>query len=286
MAADDGSRFELIAVEPASDWHALLYWLPAMGIPARHYLPLAQALAAQGMAVVLHEWRGIGSSSLRADRDRDWGYRQLLQQDLAAGLAAIRVCWPQAIVLAGGHSLGGQLAALFASLQPAAFHGLVFVASGAPYWRRFRFGGLLLLAYAVAPLLSRAVGHLPGRRLGFGGNESRGVIDDWARSGRRGCYSASGLPQDLERTLAGLSLPMLALRLREDWFGPHRSLDWLLEKMPSAPRLVEVLAPQDLAGTPADHFSWMKTPEPIAARIAAWWQLRNTAFSPGDDRSA
>jgi 2,4-dienoyl-CoA reductase-like NADH-dependent reductase (Old Yellow Enzyme family)/predicted alpha/beta hydrolase len=280
VVVDDGARYELLFVEPAGEWKQLLYWIPAMGMPARHYLPLAQALSARGVAVVLHEWRGIGSSNLRAGRNCDWSYRQLLQQDLAAGLAVIRQRWPRANLLVGGHSLGGQLSVLFAAMHPSAFEGLVLVASGAPYWRRFRFGALLALAYAAAPLLARLVGYLPGRRIGFGGNEARGVISDWARSGRSGRYRASGLQQDLEHALGTLALPTLALRLRDDWFGPQPSLDWLLAKMPLAGHEVEVLFPQDLAGAPADHFSWMKRPEPLAARITAWLHRRGALLTP------
>ncbi|HET8763120.1 MAG TPA: alpha/beta fold hydrolase, partial [Gemmatimonadales bacterium] len=183
VIAADGARCELLAVLPAGAWRHLLYWIPAMGMPARHYLPLAQALADRGIAVVLHEWRGIGSSDRRAGRQCDWGYRQLLQDDLPAGMAAVRRCWPQAPCWLGGHSLGGQLGLLYASLPPDDFSGLVLVASGAPYWRRFRHGWLIAAAYALAPALAGLVGHLPGRRIGFGGNEARGVIADWARSG-------------------------------------------------------------------------------------------------------
>src|SRR5487761_1542209 len=96
VAVADGSRFELQCVQPAGGWRQLLYWLPAMGISARHYLPLAEALAAHGVALAVHEWRGIGSSNRRAGRACDWGYRELLQDDLPAGLAALRARWPQA----------------------------------------------------------------------------------------------------------------------------------------------------------------------------------------------
>ena len=68
-----------------------LLWLPALGVAARHYLPLAQALARRDTAVFLHEWRGHGSSSLRAGRGCDWGYRELLQLDLAASEAAVAI---------------------------------------------------------------------------------------------------------------------------------------------------------------------------------------------------
>ncbi len=69
----DDAIATVIACVPAPI--ARLLWLPALGVAARHYLPLAQALAAKGVAVYLHEWRGNGGSSLRPSRALDWGYR-------------------------------------------------------------------------------------------------------------------------------------------------------------------------------------------------------------------
>jgi len=286
VTACDGARCELLATLPAGRWQQLLYWMPAMGMPARHYLPLAQALAVAGVAVVLHEWRGIGSSDRRAGRDCDWGYRQLLQDDLPAGMAAVRQRWPQARCWLGGHSLGGQLGLLYASLHPHDFVGVVLVASGAPYWRRFRHGWLIGAAYALAPWLAALVGHLPGRRIGFGGNEARGVIADWARSGRSGRYAVAGMTQDFERLLAALQLPVLALRLQQDWLGPPASLAWLLGKLGPAARRVETILRDDLDGTPADHFGWMKAPAPVAARIAGWLAGEDATFVARDDTAA
>src|SRR5690606_21940923 len=75
--AGDGHRWQLLARVPATPRRSLL-WLPALGIAARHYASLADALAARGIATFVHEWRGNGSSSLRASRQQDWGYRELL----------------------------------------------------------------------------------------------------------------------------------------------------------------------------------------------------------------
>ena len=286
VTACDGARCELLATLPAGRWQQLLYWMPAMGMPARHYLPLAQALAVAGVAVVLHEWRGIGSSDRRAGRDCNWGYRQLLQDDLPAGMAAVRQRWPQARCWLGGHSLGGQLGLLYASLYPHDFVGVVLVASGAPYWRRFRHGWLIGAAYALAPWLAALIGHLPGRRIGFGGNEARGVIADWARSGRSGRYAVAGMTEDFERLLAALQLPVLALRLQQDWLGPPASLAWLLGKLGPAARRVETISRDDLDGTPADHFGWMKAPAPVAARIAGWLAGEDATFVARDDTAA
>ena len=40
----DGHRWQLVGCGPAAP-RAVLLWLPAMGVAARHYLPLAEALA-------------------------------------------------------------------------------------------------------------------------------------------------------------------------------------------------------------------------------------------------
>ena len=67
LQSQDGHACTLIARIPAQPSSALL-WVPALGVAARHYLPFADALAAKGVAVFVHEWRGNGSSSLRANR--------------------------------------------------------------------------------------------------------------------------------------------------------------------------------------------------------------------------
>lgn len=268
----DGASSDLLLYLPAGDIAATLLWVPAMGVGARHYELLALALSARGIAVAIHEWRGIGSSDRRASRRLNWGYRELLHDDLPVSLRRLYQVAPAAPLYVGGHSLGGQLASLLAATSAIPVSGLSLVASGAPYWRRFK--PWVGLAYVAAPLLAHLVGRLPGRRIGFGGNEARGVIADWSRSGRTGRYVAGGLDVDLEAALRDQKAPILAQRLRDDWFGPEPSLAFLLDKMPDAPREVSVVGPDDIGGAPADHFAWMKAPGAIADRIADWVHAR------------
>ncbi|NYF19099.1 putative alpha/beta hydrolase [Xanthomonas sp. JAI131] len=264
--AGDGHRWTLLARIPAAPRQALL-WLPALGVAARHYLPLAEALAAQGVAVFLHEWRGNGSSALRPSRAQDWGYRQLLCEDLPASHAAIaqRAALPLAI---GGHSLGGQIACCYAALHPRAFAQLWLVASGTPYWRQFaaprRY--LLPLAYRFLPWLAQRQGVLHGRRLGFGGTEARSLIADWARVGLSNRYAAAGMAADLEALLAQVTAPVRGVVLQDDWLAPATSLRALLRKL--APRTLE-LHSLDAAqlGAAADHFAWMKRPAAVAQAL-------------------
>lgn len=267
VRCSDDHRFTLIGRIPSQP-HASLLWLPALGVAARHYLPLADALASHGIAVFLHEWRGNGSSNLRPSRTQDWGYKEILQYDLPASDAAIARQCPSLPRILGGHSLGGQLASCHAGLAAQPLHGLWLVASGSPWWRSFpaprRY--LLPLAYRFLPWLARRNGVLPGRRVGFGGNEARGLIRDWSRVGISNRYAAAGLPVDLEQAMDHVQAPVVAVVLQDDWLAPTGSMQALLKKMPAAPHRLRQLSATDIQ-TSADHFSWMKSPERIAAAL-------------------
>ena len=112
------------------------------------------------------------------------------------------------------------------------------------------------------------------------------MIADWARSGRSGRYAVAGMTQDFERLLAALQLPVLALRLQQDWLGPLASLAWLLGKLGPGARRVETISRDDLDGARADHFGWMKTPAPVASRIADWLGEADATFVARGDTVA
>jgi predicted alpha/beta hydrolase len=50
--------------------------LPALGMAARLYIPLAQELAKQEIDVVLFEQGGHGNSSIRASRNVNYGIKE------------------------------------------------------------------------------------------------------------------------------------------------------------------------------------------------------------------
>lgn len=258
----DGHRFELLARIPESPRAALL-WLPALGVAAKHYLPFAETLAARGIAVFLHEWRGNGSSNLRAGRKCDWGYRELFA-DIAASEAMIESQAVGASRILGGHSLGGQFACCILALSPRRARTLWLVASGAPYWRSFPAPTRwwLPFAYRFLPWLANRNGALPGRRVGFGGNEARGVIRDWSRTALSGRYAAAGMEFDFERGFADVDAEARAVVMAGDWLGPPGSLRFLLGKMPRVEARIatlDAIAP----GVPADHFGWFKAPDAV-----------------------
>lgn len=269
VQAADGHRWDLLSIVPPAP-RALLLWLPALGVAARHYTAFAEALAKQGIAVFVHEWRGHGSSSLRAGHHCDWGYRELLTLDLAASREAITVLMPAALPAAlGGRSLGGQLAACRVALAPGDASRLWLVASGSPYSRAFPplQRRLFPLAYRALPWLADRCGALPGRKIGFGGREARGVMHDWSRSALRGRYAAAGLDIDLEVALAGVRAAVTGVVFDRDWLAPTSSLKALLDKMPAAPARIARVGDRAL-GTRSDHFRWMKHPSAVARLLA------------------
>lgn len=270
VTTGDGARSELAVVCPSAARVGVLF-LPALGVTARKYEAWSAALAERGIASAAHEWRGAGSSSVRASRHEDWGYRTLLEDDIPASLAAARAACPGLRWVIAGHSLGGQFACLFSAIHPGEVAGAAFVASGSPYWRTFppRQRWLLRLVPLAIGLVTWLVGHYPGRRLGFAGDEARTLMREWARSSR-GFYANYVEGVDSEARLAAYDGPLFCAHLSEDRLCPMASLEWLLGKLRKA-RLTRVeLTPADFDSGRANHFSWLWEPGPVAERMAGW----------------
>ncbi len=268
VTASDGHRFDLIHVPAALAQQTILF-IPGMGLSARQYIRLGQALAERGIESYIHEWRGIGSSDQRASRDNDWGYRELLDIDLAASLAAIRAVCGNRRLLIGGHSLGSQFACLLAGRHTEACQGIALVAGGAPFEQLFPWWGrlTLFLAFRLMPAIGYLIGHYPGRALRFAGREARGVIADWTRTGRTGHYNLPGLVPTPEAQMLELTVPVLATRMADDWFVPEASLKGLTDKLPACQITSMVINSDDLSGK-ADHFAWLNSADVMARTIA------------------
>jgi len=284
VEADDGHRFELIDVAPDSPARTIariIVLLPGLGISARHYIDFARQLARAGRArVLIHEWRGNGSSNRRPGRHRehgDWGYRELLELDLTASMSAANTLDSRPVWLVG-HSLGAQMACLLASRAPRAVAGLVLIASGSPYPPAFplKMRLTLNLVLRLFPLLSGRIGHFPGKRLGFAGTEAHQVMADWGRTGLSGHYDLPSLSWNPETELARLELPLMTLRMAEDAWVPTGSLNWLLAKMPAV-SVQRATVTSEQQQRRADHFNWLRAPGASAAEIAGWLER----VSPG-----
>jgi predicted alpha/beta hydrolase len=249
--------------EGVMDAPVVVVW-PAMGVRARYYRPLAAALREAGMAAVVADLRGTGASSPPPSRSSGYGYA-----DLAADVGAVqealkpRLDGRRRLVL--GHSLGGQAALLQLALHPEGSNvdGVVLVAVGLPYWRAYprRRLGVLAMTQSIGAT-SALLRVWPG--WSFGGRQARGVMRDWAHTARTGRFPAMD-GTDVEPALRGVRTPVLAISVDHDRYTPHETLDHLCGKLESAPLVRER---HSIPG--ADHFTWVRSAEGIAARIAEW----------------
>ena len=203
--AENGAHCVLQAFGSPRDAKGAVVVPSAMGVAQNFYARFAEWLAGQGYFVVTFDYRGIGRSApatlrgFRADIF-DWA------RDCESVIDFVKRRWPRTPLYWVGHSLGGQLACCRLALAPRSAQALWLVASGAPYWRSFPSPTRwwLPFAYRFLPWLAERRGALPGRRVGFGGNEARGVIRDWSRSALGGRYAAAGMDFDFERGFAAV----------------------------------------------------------------------------------
>ncbi len=227
-------------------------------------------MAMHSVQLCTPDWRGIGSSSIRAGRRGDFGYRHLIEFDLVSLIEAVRQRLPTAPIWLGGHSLGGQLALLSAAARPDAIAGVALIASGSVhltcYTGKLRMGvrSLVYLSRAVSPLL----GYFPGSRIGFGGREAAGLMRDWSHVAVTGEYRPSGSDIDYEKALSSLRIPILALTFAADAWSPALAAQTLLKKLPADSAVHWHWNNSDTAGLAVDHYSWIKQPVLVAPAVA------------------
>lgn len=281
VVAKDGVE-EVAFMHDSRRARAAVLVMPAMGVEARYYEQLAEQLIFSGFAVARAELRGHGASPVRAGRGIDFGYRELAEHSMPALVEAVRERWPELPVIVLGHSLGGQVATLYASLPEAEIDGLVLVASGSVHHRGWPSGKQLrvLVGTQLYAMIARTCGFFPGEKVGFAGREPRKQMLDWAHNARTGRWRLQGSERDWDRALARVSLPVLAMSLDGDEFAPHGAVDRQLAKLESA-KIERVRFERD--SSPPEllhHFRWAKQPQPIVESLVRWfeWEI--------DDRSA
>ncbi|MEJ2385139.1 MAG: alpha/beta fold hydrolase [Xanthomonadales bacterium] len=272
-----GSAGNLAAGSP------LMLATPAMGLEGSFYEPLAIPFADAGLRLVTMDLRGHGTSSVRAGRGSDFGYRELLELDWPAAIAVCRTAYPDAPVVLLGHSLGGQVSVLFAGANPDSVAAVVTVATGSIWWRAFppprRYGFLLATQFIAAT--GRLLGSYPGHRIGFGGHEASRLVRDWAYPARTGRYRAEGSDIDYEDTLSDTACPVLLITVAGDDFAPPSAADHLAGKLPADRATRRHLDHAVFARSRNAHFGWVKHGGTIAETVAPWLAEHHIAGSSG-----
>ena len=270
ITSPDQHRFDASLHQTDDPAAPLLIFLSAMGAPARVYGRFAREMVKHGVQVCTPDWRGIDSSSMRASRSCDYGYRHLVEHDLPALLQALRQRFPATPIWLGGHSLGGQLSLLCAAANPGEVSGLLLIASGTVHLPcyseryRWRVRSLVLMSRIAGAVL----GHFPGQRLGFAGREASGVMRDWSHVALTGEYRPRGSAMNYEQAMRKLKVPVLALNFKTDLWSPIKATQALLSKLPGSSPVLWQWGKAEAEGIEFDHFSWTKQPALVAAAVA------------------
>ncbi|MFI1463587.1 alpha/beta hydrolase family protein [Nocardia carnea] len=246
----------------------VLVLIPGLGVPGEYYLYFARELARRGVDVAVGELRGNGAGTPKPSATSSYGYHELAAVDFPAIFEAVRTRFPDSTPYLLGHSMGGHLSVLYAARIRGRLGGLILVASGTPYYRRFRgiLGPGLLLGTAAVSLTANLAGVWPGDKLGPNGfgRQSKVLISDWARLARTGRFTPAGADIDYEERIARLKLPVLSITLAGDELTPPASARHLLEKLPAADQ-TSLHEPRQLG-----HNGWISDPAPVADHIEKW----------------
>lgn len=239
--------------------------LPALGVPAGAYRRLAECLSAQGIGTGVAEWRGAGASPVRAARGIDWGYTDLLQHEVLGGIAALRARLAGAPVVVVGHSLGGHLGLMARALAVPGLAGVLTVASGTPTVRFFaaKLRWQLRIVLSVHRVSGPLLGYFPGHRIGFGGRQSRTLMDEWAVLARMGKFEVNGRNLLEPASDAARRIPVHSISLPRDVYAPRAATEHLLQLAGVGAEAVERYE----GPGPLGHFDWLKEPQGVARRV-------------------
>ena len=242
--------------------------LPGLGIPGGYYRLFAEALVARGFHAAIGDLRGQGDSKPKPSSSSRYGYQELVSVDFPAIFEVVREQFPAATPYLLGHSMGGQLGAMYAARIRGRLGGLILVASGSPYHRGFGTtrGVPLYFGAAAMAITSNIAGFWPGDRIGVGGfgRQSRVLIDDWSRFARTGSIEPAGADIDYEERMGRLTLPVLAVTIEGDDLAPKGSMENLTAKLANAHITTEHI------DEPLGHNGWIRNPTAVADLVERW----------------
>ena len=265
---EGGITNELSVFRTVENVNTVVLVLPALGVRASFYKPLCIALAQKGLHAATIDWRGNGTSSVRPSYEVDFGYKELVE-DTVKVIFQLDKVFPQSKVIILGHSLGGQIGSLLMSRHPLLVEQLFLVAACNVYYKGF-VGQEKKIKRAAKwiPITATFFGHFPGKWVGFGGKEARGVMSDWSDNALTGLYEPAREDFNYEKSMSLCTNPITAISLEGDNLAPKKAVANLVGKFKSSTKNTHIEATaEDFGIDELSHFNWVKHPNYIVDYI-------------------
>jgi len=272
IQSQDGVSSRITLFRSDCEEAIVIICMPAMGVWASYYEPLARTLQLSGRHVVTADLRGNGESQIRPKRGCDFGYYEMVHYDWPAVVTEVSRLFPRSQKVLLGHSLGGQLSTLYMSANPREIDALIQVACPSVHYRGWPlpYGLRLVLMTQTFRLISGLLGYFPGKRVGFAGTEAKTHITDWTHTTLTGRYEPKNATEAYEERLPSLKAPILSISFSDDPFAPKKAVERLLAKFPRAQITHWHLAPWQVGLDSLGHVAWVKKSEPLVAKMSDW----------------
>jgi predicted alpha/beta hydrolase len=238
--------------------------LPGTGVEIGYYERLRAPLRKMGVRMASVEARGGGKSSLRAGRDQDWSYGDIIDEDYPAFIKVCRENAPKAsVVFALAHSMGGQLAILAAAHGRLDVDGIVTVATASLYKQVLGTNAAqrAVLASTLAMMrgISRLRGYWPGETFGFFGRLPRTYVrrDFYRQFLNNSWYTEiKGEPVHFEEAMRNLSIPVSMVHFSHgDWIATAVTVVDMAKRIGPNGAAVHALTDERIKST---HAGWVK----------------------------
>lgn len=225
VTADDGYRLGARRLTPPDPVDRIVI-ASATGVPQGFYRRFAERAAGRGYEVITFDYRGIGDSAPRDLRGFRMDYRDWGRLDLAAVVR--RVGGDGRGVLLVGHSFGGMALGLLPEPEAVRAAYLFGTGTGWPgFMPRLERVRVAVMWNVLGPIVSRACGYVPWRRLGMGEDLPVDLYRQWRSwSGRRRFwFDDPQIGPEMRDRYARVTVPIVAATSVDDRWIPPASRD-------------------------------------------------------------
>ncbi|WP_161569542.1 alpha/beta fold hydrolase [Veronia nyctiphanis] len=268
----DGHHTEVHWSHPPVQPQGVVILVSALGVSVDYYRGLVKQWSERGYIIARFESRGMRYSSVNDVINDNFGYREVLDVDMATIIPFITQQYPDLPVWLCGHSLGGQFALMYASDYLPNLEGVMLLAAGSNHFRTLKSSIAVTrrqLEIKAIRVVNQCMGYFPGHRVGFGGKQPKNLMADWSYEGLTGRYKVVNSDKDYNVLLKELALPVMMISFAGDHWVPKRSADRLAEKLIHCSVVQKELS-YSWKSKPVDHFTWSKAPEQVLDAFEEW----------------